>query len=607
MDSISLEPRKLNFTKLEANYQKAKKSSSKKWMLIWLFVILSIGAILTGYFTLNNDPKSNISKTELASNNLPVEQTQNNSNPSSNIGSHKDQPNNSSENNSQTSSSASPSVDLNIKTVTKTTDPVAEIRSASTSHEDLKSVSDKSLSNTKASTSNSKPVVKEAKIEQKNNTVTEPTDAAEKNTTSTNSTESKNKQTESKSSSRKTATSSPKNSTQTQSAHASNTNVNETAVNNKSVSKEDHTNKKENKQSVSEKNNETNNKTVTPENSSAESAATEKNTNTETRSKETPLKENESTTSAKNETVTASPEKTISSEQTTLSAIDTTNKGKEPVKSVNNPKTNDLVANITPSNSAKKESDHHFTLSTEIVYSNIHYAAKPNDKATSIYNQNGNNFSQLYTNGISGNNYRLLSGAVILGYNYKNTYGINAGVGFFNVETKVNGKAFAQTKTQMVFDHYTYDSLMQITDTVYKVGSTRQVNVVNGDTVEAQDYLNNIRFVTIPLNFSYQFKFSKFGIQPQAGIQYAIPINSNQLIATNPYKFEYSKNKLFFSPRSIFFDLALKLSYNISTNASLYIKQGYFFNNRSIYNVDYVLDYRLKNVYTTFGVCIKLK
>lgn len=606
MDSISLEPRKLNFTKLEANYQKAKKSSSKKWMLIWLFVILSIGAIFTGYFTLTNDTISNPSNSELANNNSQAEQTQNNSNPSSDIGSHKDQPNNSSENNTQTSS-ASPSVDLNIKTEDKTTDPVAEIRSASTSHEDLNSVSDKSLSNTKASTSNAQPIVKEEKIKQKNNAVTEPTDAAEKNTRSTNSTESKNKQTESKNSSRKTGTSSPKNSTQTQSPHASNTNVNETAVSNKSVSKEDHTDKKENKQSVSEKNNETNNKPVTPENSSAESAATEKSTNTETRSKETPLKENENTPVAKNETATASPEKIISAEQKILSAIDTTEKGKEPVKSVNDPKTNDLVANITPSNSAKKESDHHFTLSTEIVYSNIHYTAKPNDKATSIYNQNGNNFSQLYTNGITGNNYRLLSGSAIVGYNYKNTYGINAGVGFFNVETKVNGKAFSQTKTQMVFDHYTYDSLMQITDTVYKVGSTRQVNVVNGDTVEAQDYLNNIRFVTIPLNFSYQFNISKFGVQPQAGIQYAIPINSNQLIATNPYKFEYSKNKLFFSPRSIFFDLALKLSYNISTNASLYIKQGYFFNNRSIYNVDYVLDYRLKNVYTTFGVCIKLK
>ena len=267
-----------------------------------------------------------------------------------------------------------------------------------------------------------------------------------------------------------------------------------------------------------------------------------------------------------------------------------------------------IAANITPTTTSDKPTKNQFSISTEVIYSTIKFSAAPNANAPSMYNQSGVNYPQMYSDGTTGNSYSLFSGAVSLGYSFKNSFGINLGAGFFNVETKINAKAFSQPITKSVFDYYLYDSSFQIIDTIYKPGATRNIIIVNGDTVEAQEYLNNIRFVTIPFSFSYKIGLSKkFSIEPHAGLQYAIPIKSNQLVALKPNVFEYSKNNLFMNPRSLFFDFALKINYKIGSNTNLYIKQGYFFNNKSIYNTDYILDYRLKNVYTSFGISILLK
>jgi hypothetical protein len=283
--------------------------------------------------------------------------------------------------------------------------------------------------------------------------------------------------------------------------------------------------------------------------------------------------------------------------------------GKDPVKKVNDPKTNDLLAaTANPTNNLTNEKKNHFYISTELVYYNINYEAKPNGKAPSMYTQNNANFPRLFSNGNPKGSSKIISGAISFGYSYKDHLGANIGVSYFSVENKINGKAFAQNKTQLVFDYYVYDSTMQIIDTVYKVGSSRNINIVNGDTVEAQDYLNNIKYISIPINLSYKIKFnSKFGIEPSVGIQYCLPLSSYQLIAIKDNTFTYGKTKNFMNPRATFIDLAMKFNYTLNSNAALYLKPGYYFNNRSIYNVDYALDYRLRNLYCAFGLTLKLK
>jgi hypothetical protein len=261
----------------------------------------------------------------------------------------------------------------------------------------------------------------------------------------------------------------------------------------------------------------------------------------------------------------------------------------------------------TPSNLAETIKKHQFSISTEVVYSNIIYEAKPNANAASNNTHFNSNFVQSFSDGQIGNKYKLLSGSAQLGYSYKGGFGVNIGLGFFNIENKVDAKAFTQTKNSIVLDHYVYDSLGVIKDTIYKAGPSKNFVVVNGDTLVAQDYLNNIRFITIPLSFTYKIKLSnKFSLEPHAGFQFGIPLNSYQLVALKPTEFEYSKNKLFLKSTT-FFDFALKVNYKIGSNAAIYLKQGYFFNNKSIYSADYALDYKLRNIYTSFGISIYLK
>ena len=117
LDDVSVEPSKLNFTKLEANLKKAQESSSKKWLMIWLFSILIIGSVFTSYFLMNSD--SFQTKNQLAINNSSENKTSVNQLPESNS-------NNSSVENTSSSNS-------------NQTSSVPELRSASTSHEDFKS------------------------------------------------------------------------------------------------------------------------------------------------------------------------------------------------------------------------------------------------------------------------------------------------------------------------------------------------------------------------------------------------------------------------------------------------------------------------------------
>jgi hypothetical protein len=574
LDSISVEPRKLDFTKLEANYQKAKKSSSKKWMLILLCIILSLGSLVTGYFMMQKNPDNSLTKSDIKlsinsnSKEITKEIKDINSNHTAALDAKQnDDTKPTSENVNESSTTIQSATSLEAtkpESNNKSDNTISKVIRADVKPEKVTKTNsslttnneNKNSSNSAASTQRSEPNVASTSKEIKALEVKEPSSnkkSQEKNNTSDDGKSS--------------------------------------VVNTSKIESNKNTNSKNSAE------NEYKNVFEASTSSTSSVKLNEVNTN--------PLVDQKQVDVAKEKTGT----KTDTLQKTSVSSvIDTLSENKEQKSVIAQKPADQNSVTVTSTITPEKSNKHQFSISTEVIYSAIKFAATPNTNVPATFNQNGINYPQMFSDGTTGNSYSLFSGAAILGYSFKNSLGINIGVGFFNVETKINSRSFTQPITTTVFDHYLYDSSFQIVDTIYKPGTTRNIVVVNGDTVAAQDYLNNIRFVTIPFSVSYKFGLTKkFSIEPQAGIQYALPIKSNQLVALKPYVFEYSKNKLFLNTHSIFFDLAIKINYKIATNTNLYLKQGYFFNNKSIYNTDYLLDYRLKNVYTSFGISILLK
>lgn len=566
MDSIGVEPGELTFKKVHTNYLKAKRSSSKRWLLILLFSLFAIGCFTAWWFYNSNSQNEQLAVTD--------------SKAKSEVGS----ASNSLTDNTIESAAKSSGENESNTTNSNRTNNSTQLQTE-TSPESAPSINEKEIKSINENNKTDNDVLK-------NNTVISSKESAKSENRSTSSSENRKHK---------------------KSASSKNSNVS-ASNNNSSKSNFDQTS--QTKAGQTENNNSFNDPSKAVSKSTTEKQGTktiptpEKEEKQITDSKTIPdLNEKTDTANKKDSTLAISePDNKTTTPEQKLEKTDTV--GKDPAKKVNDPKTNDLLTSATtPSNISIDVKKHHFFyLSTELVYYNISYQAVPNGKVPSMYTQNNVNFPKLFSDGNPKGSSKIISGGLSLGYSFKNSIGANIGITYFSVENKINGKAFAQTKTQMVLDHYVYDSTMQVIDTIYKVGSTRKINVVNGDTVEAQDYLNNIKYISIPINLSYKLKFnSKFGIEPSVGMQYAIPLTSYQLIALKDNTFTYSKTKNFMNARSIFFDVAMKFNYNLNPNAALYLKPGYYFNNRSVYNVDYALDYRLKNLYVAFGLTLKLK
>lgn len=565
MDSIGVEPGELTFKKVHTNYLKAKRSSSKRWLLVLLLSFFAIGTFTAWWFYNSNSQNKQLATTETINSNTTTNasnhNTENNSesiniDPNESISNNQNTETNNIKinSNSQTSSEATPTENKKKTDVPDdNANAVAETNKNST--EEIKNSSDKNETIT---------VVRSAsKKEKKNTSVERSKPSASVSKTNFNVNE-----------------------------PGSLTTTNKSKKNNSSKELTIKESKSPNEKQVT--------KTI-PETDNTNRSNSDSKPLSDQKERSEPVNKNDTATALN------SYANKINTPDQATDKIDTA--VKNPVKKVNDPKTNDLLAaTANPTNNLNTDKKNHFYINTELIYYNINYEAKPNGKAPSMYTQNNANFPKLFSDGNPKGSSKIISGAVSLGYTFKNNLSANLGISYFSVENKINGKAFAQNKTQLVLDYYLYDSTMQIIDTVYKVGSSRNINVVNGDTVEAQDYLNNIKYISIPINLSYKLNINpKFGIEPSLGIQYCLPLSSYQLIAVKDNTFTYGKTKNFMNPRAIFFDVAMKFNYALNPNSTLYVKPGYFFNNRSIYNVDYALDYRLKSLYIAFGLTLKLK
>lgn len=258
----------------------------------------------------------------------------------------------------------------------------------------------------------------------------------------------------------------------------------------------------------------------------------------------------------------------------------------------------------------KKRSKVGFYISTEVSYNSVNYNVSPNTSyvnppTDSTYKGLQQYFPNTLAGGFTANKYKFISGMAMMGVKYKN-FGLESGVGFISIESKISTSGFGYMKPLYVIDSIITDTLSNPIDTTYKIGSYKETLVVNGDSTNTKEYVNNIRLLTIPINFRYCFSLyrNRLFLEPQVGVLLAIPLKSNQLVAIKPHEFEYSKNKNVLRKKILMYDVAVKLSYKITPLASLYVKQGYSFRNNSIYTNDYPIKFTLRNTYTSFGVTV---
>lgn len=224
-----------------------------------------------------------------------------------------------------------------------------------------------------------------------------------------------------------------------------------------------------------------------------------------------------------------------------------------------------------------------FLISAEGIYNIPRYQFNP---GTTIPDSS---YKQAFINAQGHNPARFFSGSILLGYSYKKV-GINTGLGFINTETAINTETLAHS------------------DSIYNFTGVKKSIVVNGDTIEPGQYVNQVRILTIPIQLNYRFQLfsGKLGIEPQIGIQIGIPLKSRQLVMENDYVFRYEKTKVFSRDNLLFYDLSLKLSYKLNRYADVYLKQGYFFNSKSIYRDNYPVKHTLKNFYSALGISIRI-
>jgi hypothetical protein len=636
---VSVEPRKLKFAAVHANYLKAAKaSSSKRWGLYFIVGIVGIASLVGAYYVLTPNTSATLAETDSAK--VPQEYSTPDHTKIRSVGTSNEdkfterndaKPIESSEkntkNNTLSSEENSKTTEVEEKTVAAKTVESSSETKKETFSVDKKADPESTSKNNKAKISKKETAAettgeKEEKEEKAKNTSAKNTEkalTANSNTTANSS----NNNTKAKTTNSKNNTEADKSETNTALAKKENSNkpvikgkagnersgdMTNTLAEKKKKNSRSLTNEKTSDSNGSMANSDGNGK---PNNTKDDQKTNDQNGNSENKNAavEDPsdTKAEENTNENKNADIIKPVENstivTTSTVVTTKTLV--TKDDKEEKDAINS----DAVG----SGSVSPRNKHKFILGTEIAYNMLSYETKANTNAPSQFNQGEPGFVNTYVNSIGSGTYKLFNGSAYLSYVYNEGIGFSSGISFFNLETKVNTQAFGSKKTTLITDsvwsHIDTNSNQVVIDSMFAHNETRgNYAVVNGDTVKNQDYLNNIRFITIPFRFSYNFNIGpKFSFEPQAGILYAIPLNSYQLVATRAYVFEYRKTKDVLNPRNIYFDIGMKFGYKISNNAQLYLKQSYFFRKRSIYNADQPQSLQIKNIYTSFGIAIRLK
>lgn len=279
------------------------------------------------------------------------------------------------------------------------------------------------------------------------------------------------------------------------------------------------------------------------------------------------------------------------------------------------------IPGVIGTGSVSPRNKHKFLIGAEVSYSTLFYNTKENPNSPSQFSTGDPAFNTAYANASGKGKHSLFNGSASLNYLYNEQVGIGAGVSYFSLETKVDIQPSRTPQYTTAIDYVTWNSVVDssvnpptltfVADTVYKqvpTGNYTSVGTtVNGDSVSTVSYVNKVRYISIPLNISYNFKIgAKFSIEPQAGILYTMPLKSSHLVATDAYKFEYKKQKADLR-NNLYFNAALKIGYNITNRMQLYVREGYFFRNTSLYSSDQPISLSLKSIYTSFGITFRIR
>ncbi len=631
---LSVEPRKLKFAEVHANYEKARKASSKKWGLYFIFGTVGIAALIGAYVILT--PKTN---DQLAENTVAAEYSSN-QNLAANQANNIQSVGTTSEDKSLERSDNKANINDPNTSTNSTNETVAKNTDASTSRLLSGSATNKetnaSANAVTEKTTNKNTNTSTSSINKKE-TTTSTGSASKKETASTSAVTKKKKTTNDQTgSSKNTVIANP-----TANSLSGNKKIGE------SITKTD-TKKQDQKASYLKNVKETHNKATGTQplaNSNVDSKAKDQNSDNQAKDLKA---ENNTKDIAKNET----PENNNNSDQsngTQKGSNDQNNNGHttnansegknesstDQITKADSVSNNTTVANkvdsanaqnhipgVVGSGSVSPRNKHKFLVGAEVSYSTLFYSSKENPNSPAQFSTGDPAFSTAYTNAVGKGKHSLFNGTATFGYLYNEKIGITAGLSYFNLETKVDLQPSRTPQYTTAVDYYVWNWVqdtsvspptltLQIVDTAYKqvpTGNYSSVSaMVNGDSANTVDYTNKIRYISIPLNLSYAFKIgAKFSIEPQAGIIYTMPLKSSHLVATDAYKFDYNKQKTDLR-KNLYFNAALKLGYNIGNRTQLYIRQGYFFRDQSIYKSDQPISLSLKSIYTSFGINFRIK
>jgi hypothetical protein len=258
----------------------------------------------------------------------------------------------------------------------------------------------------------------------------------------------------------------------------------------------------------------------------------------------------------------------------------------------------------------KRISPYYFTFGSEIQLNAINQTASANENYSvkvDLPQFNDKSYNQVLAESIHSSTQYNFGGSFLLGFHYQN-WGIESGIRFFGFDNTTYLKHLPNSFYKRQFEGLIYDSLGTAYDSLYTAVSVKYPFVINGDTVSATKYLNSYRFVAIPLRLNYTFRFmkSKLLLEPSLGAQFCLPMASTHLVYEKAYNFSYEKSKKQLSP-FVQLDGSLKLQYQLSRSAGIYIRQGYSFGNQSLYAANYPVKLDFSNIYTGVGISVTLR
>ena len=572
---VDVEPVKLNFAKLNTAYQVSRTSSDRRRWLLWLFIVLGGAALFTtAYFILPSDSKT------VTENKIPTAQSEKNT--STEIKKEETENPNSSnletnlkakeqntvaqtkETEDQTSHSSSSNKETKVESTTKESTPLAESKTNATVTKTTKNTQGRSLT----------PISSQEKQEGKKSE--DPQEVKEKQSEKKEGANTESKETPKIP--KAVSNSIKENKTLSASgATGKSTNTDQTKEEKKSIAKEGNSVPEQSLSlgaSKEEKKNETDPKILN-------AAVPTQNANEETKSK---------------------PEEKIPDPILALSDTSLT-KNEEPAK---NPIKKETAQELKKAEEVKsaiddvpKTKNSLFSISVEGSFLMMNNKTRPG-----LLSSADANFKDQFSDAHASNKYTLSNGAVLLGYTFKKM-GIKAGVSYFDVKSSVDLNGLSSKKTQTVVDHYLYDSSNVIIDTVFTT-LTKNIVIVNGDTISPTTYENSARFVSIPVQLSWQIPvFKRMTLEPMLGIVYGYKLRSQELSAQNNNTFEYGQGSM--KKMTLLADAGVRVSYSLTKFMSLYLSQNFGFGTRSMYKTDYVISRKVNMGRSSVGLTFYLK